>query len=117
MIDRFHPRDDVHQLGVMMMNVFDQFCLCIGWTCDQNGSSVRNRLGDCVEIVMIFRGVSTSDGVSLVMDVPRRVVGVQDKSFNICRAEMEHARFVVINPNDSMEVMLVHGTVLSWQSA
>jgi hypothetical protein len=45
------------------------------------------------------------------------VVGVQDKSFNICRAEMEHARFVVINPNDSMEVMLVHGTVLSWQSA
>jgi hypothetical protein len=29
---------------------------------------------------------------------------------------MEHARFVVINPNDSMEVMLIHGTVLFWQS-
>jgi hypothetical protein len=117
MIDRFHSGDDVHQLGVMMMNVFDQFCLCIGWTRDENSTSVRNRLSDCVEIVMIFRGVPAANGVRLVMDVSGRVVRVQDKSFNICWAEMEHTRFVVINPNDGMEVMLIHGRVLFWQSA
>ena len=116
MIDRFHPGDDVHQLGVMMMNVFDQFYLCIGWTRNEDSASVRKRLGDCVEIGMIFRGESTPDGVRLVMDVPGRVVGVQDKSFNISWAEMEHTRFVVINPNHGMEVMLVHGWVLFWQS-
>src|ERR1700674_5233695 len=110
MIDRFHSGDDVHQLGVMMMNVFDQLCLCIGWSRDENSASVRNRLSDRVEIVMIFRGVSTPDGVRLVMDVLGRVVRVQDKSFNIRWAEMEHTRFVVINPNDGMEVMLAHGT-------
>jgi hypothetical protein len=112
MIDRFHPGDDVHQLGVMMMNVFDQFCLCIGWPRNEDGPSVRKRLGDCVQIVMIFRGVSAPDGVRLVMDVPGRVVGVQDKSLNIGWAEMERTRFVVINPNHGMEVMLVHGRVL-----
>jgi hypothetical protein len=67
MIDRFHPGDDVHQLGVMMMNVFDQFYLCIGWTRNEDSASARERLGDCVEIVMIFRGVSAPDGVRLVL--------------------------------------------------
>jgi hypothetical protein len=100
----------------MMMNVFDQFCLCIGWTRNEDSASVRKRLGDRVEIVMIFRGVSAPDGVRLVMDVLGRAVGVQDKSFNIGWTEMEHTRFVVINPNHGMEVMLVHGRVLFWQS-
>jgi len=116
MIDGFHSYYDVHQLGIVVVDVFDQFCLCIGWTRNEDSASVRKRLGDCVEIVMIFRGVSAPDGVRLVMDVPGRVVRVQDQSFNICRAEMEHARFVVINPNHGMEVMLVHGWVLFWQS-
>ena len=89
---------------------------CIGWSRDLNSAGVRNRLSDCVEIVMIFRDVSTPDGVRLVMDVPGRVVWVQDKSFNIGWAEMEHTRFVVINPNHGMEVMLGHGRVLFWQS-
>jgi hypothetical protein len=48
--------------------------------------------------------------------VPGRVLGVQDNSFNIGWAEMEHTRFVVINPNHGVKVMLVHGRVLFWQS-
>jgi hypothetical protein len=44
------------------------------------------------------------------MDVPGRVFGVQNESFDVRRAEMEHARFMVIDPNDGMIVMLAHGT-------
>src|ERR1700686_2160158 len=43
------------------------------------------------------------------MDVPGRMIRVQNESFDVCRAEMEHARFMVINPNDGMIVVLVHG--------
>jgi hypothetical protein len=109
MIDRFNSDDDVHQLGVVMMNMLDQFCLCIGWSSDEDGASVRNRLGDRVKIVMIFRGVSAPDGVSFVMDVPDGVVRTQNKSFDVRRAEVEHPRLMVINPNDRMVVVLVHG--------
>jgi hypothetical protein len=31
MIDGFHADDDVHQLGIVVVNVLDQFGLCIGW--------------------------------------------------------------------------------------
>jgi hypothetical protein len=34
---------------------------------------------------------------------------VQNESFDVCRAEMEHARFMVIDPNDGMIVMFAHG--------
>ena len=99
MIDRFHSDDDVH-LGVVMMNVLDQFCLCIGWSGDEDSPSVCNRLSDRVKIVVIFRGVSAPDGVGFVMDVPDRVVRMQNKSFDVRRAEVEHTRLMVINPND-----------------
>jgi hypothetical protein len=46
------------------------------------------------------------------MDMPGRMIRVQNEPFDVCRAEMEHARFMVINPNDGMIVMLAHGKVL-----
>jgi hypothetical protein len=43
------------------------------------------------------------------MDVLGRMIRVQNESFDICRAEMEHPRFMVIDLNDGMMVMLAHG--------
>jgi len=40
MIDGFHAHDDVHQLGVVEMNVLEQFGLRIGGPCDQNRTGV-----------------------------------------------------------------------------
>jgi hypothetical protein len=42
MIDSFHSDDDVHQLGIVVVNVFDQFGLCIGWSCNENRTGVCN---------------------------------------------------------------------------
>jgi len=36
-----------------------------------------------------------------MVDVLGRMIGVQHESFYIGRAEMEHACFMVIDPNDS----------------
>ena len=42
MIDSFHADDDIHQLGIVVVNVLDQFGLCIGWSCNENRTGVCN---------------------------------------------------------------------------
>jgi hypothetical protein len=44
-----------------------------------------------------------------VMDVPDRAVRMQNKAFDVRRVEVEHTCLMVINPNDGMVVVLVHG--------
>ena len=46
------------------------------------------------------------------MDVSGGMVRVQDKSLDVGRAEMEDARFMMINPNHRVIVMLVHSEFL-----
>jgi hypothetical protein len=43
------------------------------------------------------------------MDVPGRMIRVLNESFDVGQAEMEHARFMVIDPYDGMIVLLAHG--------
>jgi hypothetical protein len=114
MIDGFHAGDDVHQLRIVAVNVFDQFGLCIGWTGNENCTGIGHGLHDRVKERVIFRGVSASDRVRLVMDVPGRMIRVQDDPIDVRRAEMEYPRLVVIDPNNRVKVMLAH-MVLFWR--
>ena len=54
MINSFHSDDDVHQLWIVAMKVFNQFSLCTGWSRYENRTGVCNRLTDCVKIIVIF---------------------------------------------------------------
>ena len=49
MVDRFYSGDDFRQLGVMKVNVLDQFSLCIRWSGDENCAGVRDRFSDLVK--------------------------------------------------------------------
>jgi hypothetical protein len=114
MIDGFHPDDDRHPLRIVLVNMLDKFGLGVGRPCYENRTSIRNRIHDCLKIVVIFCGMSASDGVGLMMDVSRRMIRMQHESFDVRRVEMENAGFVMIDPDDSMLVMVVHdiGTFL-----
>ena len=109
MIDRFHAGNHFHQLRIVLINVLDQFVLSTARPGDENSAGVRDRFGGCVEEIVILGGVPAADGVCLVVDVPRRVIRVQHQPFDIGRAEMEHAGFTVIDPDDRMIVMRRHG--------
>jgi hypothetical protein len=37
-----------------------------------------------------------------VVDVPGRIVGMQDQSFDICRTEMKYSGFQMINPDNGI---------------
>src|SRR5262249_49679269 len=113
MIDGFHTDDDLHQCGIMLADVFDQFGLGIGRSRNENRAGVCDRLRDSLKEGVILRGMPAPDGVCLMVDVLGRMIGVQHESLHISRAEMEHACFMVIDPNDGMKVMAAHGMVLS----
>ena len=113
MIDGFHANDNLHQPGIMLADVLDQLGLGIGWTRNENCASICNRLSDSLKEGVILRGVPTPDGVCLMVDVLGRMIRAQHESLHFGRAEMEHACFMMIDPNDRMKVMTVHGWVLS----
>ena len=108
MVDSFHCGNALHQLGIVVVNVLDQFGLRIGWPGNQNRAGVGNRCGDGLEKVVILRRVPAADGICLVVNVPGRMIRVQHQPFDIRRAEMEHPRFMVIDLNDRV-VVLSHG--------
>jgi hypothetical protein len=89
----------------VLVNVLDQFGLGIGRPGNKNRAGVGNRCGDGLEKVVILRRVPAADGICLVVDVPGRMIRVQHQPFDIRRAEMEHPRFMVINPNDHVVVL------------
>ena len=66
-------------LGIVMVNVLDQFSLCVGWSGDENCTGVCDRFSDRVKIVVIRRCVSAPDRVCFVMDVPGRIIRVQNR--------------------------------------
>jgi hypothetical protein len=109
MINGFDTDDNPHQLGVMLANVLDQLGLGIGWPRNENRTSVCDRLSDSLKEGMILQGVPAPDGVCLMVDVFGRMIRVQHEPFHIGRAEMEHACLMLIDPNDRMKMMAVHG--------
>jgi hypothetical protein len=55
------------------------------------------------------RGVPAADRVRLAMDMLSGMVRVQNDAFEVCQAEMKHARLAVIDPDHRMIMMFGHG--------
>jgi hypothetical protein len=65
-------------------------------------------LGDRVKNGVVFGGVPAADRIGLVMNVLGGIVRVQHQLLDIGRAEMEHPRFAMIDPDDGVMVMTGH---------
>jgi hypothetical protein len=108
MIDGLDADDYLHQLRIVRTDVLDQFGLGIGRSGDKHRAGIRDGLRDSMKESVIFGGIAAADRVCLVVDVSRRIVRVQHQPFDVRWAEMEHARFMVINPNNRVKVMDCH---------
>ena len=108
MIDGLDAGNDLHQSRVVLADVLDQLGLGIGRSGDENRAGVGDRLSDRLQEGVIFRRMSAADGIGLVMDVSCRVVRMQHQFFDVGRAEMKYARFLMVDPNDGVEMMLTH---------
>ena len=110
MIDGFHPDDGRHPIRIVLVDVLDKLGLCVGRSGYEDRARVSDRIHDRMKIIMIFRGMSASNGIGFMMDMPRRMIRMQHESFDVRRAEMEDAGLVMIDPDDGMLVMAVHET-------
>jgi hypothetical protein len=113
MIDTFNADDDLHQPRIVLVNMLDQFGLGTGRAGDYNFAGVGDRLCNGVQKFFIGAGMTAADRIGLVVDMLGRMIGMQDEFVDIARAEMEDARFPVVDPDDGVKVMLAHGHIPS----
>jgi hypothetical protein len=105
MVDRLHGHDELHQLGIVVVDMFHQFRLCVRWPGNENRTRVGYRMGNAVEKILILCGVPAADGIRLVMDMASRVIRTQDQSVRFQTPDMKHAGLMVIDPDDGMIIM------------
>ena len=82
--------------------------LCVGRAGDEDRARIRDRLRDRVQKGVVFGGVPAADRIGLVMNVFGGIVRVQHELLDIGRAEMEHPRFAMIDPEDGVMMMTGH---------
>jgi hypothetical protein len=104
MIDRFDGYDSQRQIRTLLFDVLAQFRLCVGRAGDQDHASISNRLSHPLEKVVIIGGMSTTDAVGPVMQVPGWMIRVYDELIGVRCVEMEYAGFAMIDPNHGMIV-------------
>jgi hypothetical protein len=83
MIDGLNTDNFGHQFGVVMMNVLYQFSLCIGWSGNQNRTSIFDGIGHGMEKGVILCRMAAADRIGFMMYMPRRSVWMQNKPFNV----------------------------------
>jgi hypothetical protein len=105
MVDGLNRRDPLDELGIVAVDVLDQFGLGIRRTGDQYCAGGTDRIDHVLEEGVIFRGVPAADRVRFVMNVSSGMLRMHDDLVNIRRVEMKHPRFMVIDPDGSVIVV------------
>ena len=101
-VDRLHRRDPRCKARLMLFDVLEQFRFCVGRAGYQDHTGIGNRLSHPLEKVVIFGGMSATDAIGFVMQVPSWIIRMHDKLVGVRRVEMEHAGFAMIDPNHGM---------------
>jgi hypothetical protein len=110
MIDGLNRRDPFDKLGVVAVDVLDQFGLGICRTGDQYCAGGTDCTDHILKEGVIFGGVPAADRVGFVMNVSSGMLRVHDDLVNVSRVEMKHPRFVVVDPDGG--VIMVRQDVL-----
>ena len=105
MVDGLNRRDPLDELGVVAVDVLDQFGLRIGRTGDQYCAGGTDCTDHVLKEGVIFGGVPAADRVGFVMNVSSGMLRMHDDLVNVRRVEMKHPRFMVIDPDGSVIVV------------
>src|SRR5260370_3305568 len=76
MIDGLHADNGAHQLGTVVLNMLDQFGLCICWPSDEYRTCICDGIRHRLQIGMILGCMPAADRICLVVNVPCRIIGV-----------------------------------------
>jgi hypothetical protein len=104
MVDGLNRCDPLDELGIVAVDVLDQFGLGIRRTGDQYCAGRTDCTDHVLKEGVIFGSVPAADRVGFVMNVSSGMLRTHDDLVNIRRAEMKHPRFMVIDPDGSVIV-------------
>jgi hypothetical protein len=105
MVDGLNARDPLDELGVVAVNVLDQFGLGVCRTGYQYCAGGTDCTDHVLKEGMILRGVPATDRVRFVMNVSSGMLRMYDDLVNIRCVEMKYPRFMVIDPDGSVIVV------------
>jgi hypothetical protein len=67
----------------MVFDMLDQLCLGICRSGNEQGSGIDDGLGHALQEIVILGRVAAADAVGLVVDMARRIVGVQHETIDL----------------------------------
>jgi hypothetical protein len=104
MVDCLDPNNLPTQYRHVALDMLYELCLRIGGPRYEHGTGIGDSLYHALKEILIRRYLTTANAVGLVMNMARRIVGVQHKSIDLRNVEMKYARFMVIDPDDGVIV-------------
>ena len=104
-VDRLDARNLGLQRWRMLFDVLDQFRLGIGWPRDEHGACIGDGLGHVLQEGVVLRRVATSDAVGLVVNMARRMIGLEDQTIDLGLIEMKDPGFMMVDPDDGVIVI------------
>ncbi|MFY9655688.1 MAG: hypothetical protein WAK01_03740 [Methylocystis sp.] len=103
MIDRLHADNAAGGFAIMARQMRGQFRFGAVRASNQDRLCLGDRHGDSCEKIVVQQGSAASTRASVVVDVPRRTVGVEDHPIDSGRIEMEELCFPLIDPDNRMK--------------
>jgi hypothetical protein len=108
MIGSLNGNDSAAAFWVPIANIFGELSFCAGWSKDQDLAGIADGVHDLFEEFLTLMDVAAAYGISLVMNVLCRYVGMQDDFVDAGQADMKDTSLQMVGPDDRMEMMLHH---------
>ncbi len=106
MVGRLNRNDSTADLRIVLANISGEFDFGPGWSEDQDFTGVADGVQHLFQEFLAFMDMAAADRIGLVMNMPRRQVGVKDDLIEAGKAEVEDPGLQVVDPDDRVKMML-----------
>jgi hypothetical protein len=106
MVGGFNRDNSTADCRIVLANIFCEFDFIAGRSEDQDFSGIADGVQHLFQEFLAFMDMAAADRVGLVMNMPRRHVGMQDDFIEAGKAEMEDPSLQVIDPDDRVKMVL-----------
>jgi hypothetical protein len=108
MVGGFNRDDSTADCRIMLANIFCEFDFSAGRSEDEDFAGIAHGIQHLFQEFLAFMDVAAADRIGLVMNMPRRHVGMKDDLIEAGKTEMEDPGLQMVDPDDRVKMML-HG--------
>lgn len=106
MVGGFNRDNSAADLRIAFANIFGELDFGAGRSEDQDFTGIADGIQHLFEEFLVFMDVAAADRIGLVMNMPRRHVGMKDDLIEAGKTEIEHPGLQVVDPDNRVKMML-----------